>query len=149
MLVLMALAFTKLSRRNHTKLPYWFLWFYVVTIRRVIMLIASQRVGIASPMWRAHVSAGLRNPEKKNFIPKIFPPLRHTHEGPSPSPQGPARLHRPSAIISSLFSILILSSEEKLLLLLFPTQMIALRWTLKNKTLEDFAIKDRLGGTIL
>jgi hypothetical protein len=46
----MALAFTKLSRRNPTKLPDWFLRFYVVTIRRVIMLIASQRVGIASPL---------------------------------------------------------------------------------------------------
>jgi hypothetical protein len=33
-----------------TKLPNWFLRFYVVTIRREMMLIASQRVGLASPL---------------------------------------------------------------------------------------------------
>jgi hypothetical protein len=48
--MLIALAFTKLSRPNPTKLPDWFLGFYVVTIRREMMLIASQRVGLASAL---------------------------------------------------------------------------------------------------
>jgi hypothetical protein len=58
-------------------------------------------------MWRAP-----RKPWENIFIPKMFTHLHRTHEDPSLTPQGPVPLLDPSAIISSLFSMLI-QEEEK------------------------------------